>query len=48
MQTANVNCTGIEMSLGRCIHADGFRVDKKQTESKLHEITIIKQERKYI
>ena len=28
MQQANVNCTGIEMSLGRCIHADGHRVDK--------------------
>ena len=28
MQQANVNCTGVEMSLGRCIHADGHRVDK--------------------
>ena len=28
MQQANVNCTGVEMSLGRCIHADDHRVDK--------------------
>lgn len=47
-EATKMNCTGLEVSLGRSLAIDGYRADKRNQPRKLYEITIIKSEKRKI